>query len=159
MKTKDRSITLYLKAFVAQDYEKCVKIGFELLSTQANHELAQILIISLQRLQRSDDVDFIAPSALLATVKQPWQNMLLKLTLGQIEPSTVISKTKDDKERCQAHYYAGSRYLTLGRLMDAKREFDFSRVIETRCSERFLAEAFSRIFHFESIDDLSRKKS
>jgi hypothetical protein len=132
-----KAIDQALRAFASRNYDECVRQALVLLRTRKTHELLQALLISLQRLGRTDLLEELRASVLKVT--HPWASTLLKLTLGEAEPAEVLGQAEDDVQRCQAHYYTGARLLTLGLAEAASAEFVASMATGARCLECQLA--------------------
>ena len=133
-----------LGSMVHGDYAGCIEHAYKLLEEGAGHEILQVLVISLQRLGRTEELDGIARQALEVTRGRPWFHGLVRLTLGQAEPTEVLEGACDDVQRCQGHYYAAARLATLGRAKEAAAELDACLAIDSPCVERQLARAQRR---------------
>lgn len=133
-----------LAAMVRGDYGECAEHAYNLLEEGAGHEILQVLVISLERLGRTDELEEIARQALKVTRRRPWYHALVRLTLGQVEAAKVLGEAADDTARCQAHYYAAARLATLGRAKEAAAELEACLAIDSPCVERQLAEAQRR---------------
>jgi hypothetical protein len=124
-----------LQAFADRDYASCVEQFPAFLQTAPLGVPAlprQIALISLQRLGRPEAAEhfgrqFQARSEMAARVtllmgdQLAWDGELIKLTVGEVEPAEVLARAADDRQRCQAHYYAGARHLTLASRSTAYR--------------------------------------
>ena len=51
----------------------------------------------------------------------------------------VLAEAENDAQRCQAHYYAGARLLTLGQSEEAAAEFEACLRVKVGCPEYALA--------------------
>lgn len=56
-----------------------------MLKTGANHEIFQVLLISLQRIEQEEEAEQTGEKILAATAQQPWDQPLLRVTLGQAD--------------------------------------------------------------------------
>lgn len=128
-----------LNAFVRHDYDTCVDLSAAEIEQGATLDLLQALVISLQRTGRTESLSSIGPQFLAATAGNPWENGLLRLTLGQTELSGILAFAGSDVQRCQAHYYAGARLLTVGQVDAARAEFGACMALEANCTELDLA--------------------
>jgi hypothetical protein len=113
----------FLDAFANHDYAVCVEQSRSLFAMGSAHEVLQIWLISLQRLGQAELARQLGTQLLDTGFRDPWKNALLKLTLGQLSLAEVLPRARDDKQRCQAHYYAGARLLTNGNLEAAHAAF------------------------------------
>ena len=128
-----------LTAFITRDYDSCARQAWELLTAKPSHEVFQLMLISLQRFDKPDDVQMLAPIALEAAAHLPWYTALLRLTLGEVQLREVLALARNEVDRSQAHYYAGARLLTFGQHDDARAEFDASLATRADCLEFKLA--------------------
>ncbi len=133
-----------LNAFCDRDFEAAADLARQLLDEGAGHEILQVLLVSLQRLNRHDELRRIGPQALSVTASHPWLHTLVRLTLGQIDAGEAIAAASGDTERCQARLYAALRLQTLGQAKEAETELDACLAIESPCVERQVAAAIRR---------------
>lgn len=143
-----------LQAFLSRDYRKCVKTASALLEAGiTRHEVRQLLLLSLQRLGKSERAQELGAGFLRETT-DPWQQTLLQLTLGKVDPANVLAKAKTKVQRCQAGFYIAGNLLTvaetgcLGGVIDPQilRQMTRSGLAESvqlkaDCVENWLAEA------------------
>jgi hypothetical protein len=141
---ENRTFQQCLAAFVQGDYEKAVEGAYQLFEEGAGHEILQILLISLQRLGRSEELGRISPQAVAVTRQHPWFFSLVRLTLGEVPPAEVVAMAADSTQRCQAHYYAAARFTTLAQQAAARVELDACLAVESDCVEHQLAAALRR---------------
>ncbi len=128
-----------IQSFVYGNYAECAQQVMPLLSTGVTPEMVQVLLISLQRRGQNDLVEQLSPQCLTMFPNHPWETALLKLTLGQEEPIRVLDMAQDDRQRCQARFYAGARLLTKGGEEEAGPEFLDCLATQARCLEFQLA--------------------
>ncbi len=140
----DQTFQQCLISFVEHDYEASVGRAYDLLHEGAGHEILQVLLIALARLDRDEELGRIGSQALEVTRSHPWYSALVQLTLGQVEPSEVAGAASDDTQRCQARFYTAMRLETLGEANQAENELDACLALESQCLERQLAEAIRR---------------
>jgi hypothetical protein len=146
-----------MQAFANRDYSLCIKTCPEVL--QANGSLLviiwQIFFISCQRIGMVENAESfgnayiaqreaVAPSFPELETWIAFDCDLVRLTLGRAQLPDILPRAVGDRQRCQAHYYAGARHLTLGDHDRARVEFDLSLATRADCAERRLAEAERR---------------
>lgn len=131
--------------FTRHDYAACVQQCLPLLlrAHYVPHKILQLLLISYQRLGDASAVERFGQEILTMTAGTPFYHRLVKLTLGESDLAQVLEAAHDEKERCQAHYYAGMRLLTLGQEQGARAEFAACLAQPVECLERQLAQAES----------------
>src|SRR5207253_2990550 len=88
---------------------------------------------------------------LASAAGHPWYEALIRLTLGQVEPSELEPLARDAQRRGQLEYYAGARSLSLGRSGEARERFEACLRINADCVETNLAA-------FESIRELNDER-
>jgi CHAT domain-containing protein/tetratricopeptide (TPR) repeat protein len=119
-----------VRKFIEQDYAGCFRRVIELNAAYPTHEGLQLFLISVQRLDgpyRGGEAERLHPFAtglLHLTAGQPWWHSLVRLTLGLASRDEVLSRARDELQRSQAHYYAGARWLTEGRVEEARSAFE-----------------------------------
>ena len=146
-----------MQAFANRDYSLCIKMCPEVL--QANNSLMviiwQIFFISSQRMGMVEIAEnfgnaYVAQREAVAPhfPELAWfiefDCDLVKLTIGRVQLHDILPRAESDRQRCQAHYYAGARHLTLGDRERALAEFDLSLATGAVCAERQLAEVERR---------------
>ncbi|WP_410672101.1 CHAT domain-containing protein [Amycolatopsis sp. cmx-4-68] len=99
----------------------------------------QLFLISLQRLDRTDLLERWDRENFGLYQPYPWEQRLLGLTLGKVGRDSLLPAAKDDRQRCEVHFYAGHRFLTFGDLPRAKAEFARCAGLPVDCAERRLA--------------------
>ena len=153
---KSQSELQCVQAFITNQYSKCIDVGLSILSSGATDVIAQLVLISCQRMGETSKAEQLGADAVLATAALPWTQLLLKLTLGQVKLEDALRHAKDEKQRCAAQFYAGARLMTLGMLSgsllgresisqdylcDACTIFDACLATEAHCEEYLLAKA------------------
>ncbi len=126
-------------AFADHDYDTCVRHAVSFLERGEDPFLAQLLLISLQRLGKTKAVALVGADCTARVLNRPWEHALLKLTLGEVELDEVLEIAADDQQCCQAHYYAGARLLTLGKIEAAQQKLKTCLDYRIQCHERLLA--------------------
>jgi hypothetical protein len=146
-----------VQAFVQRDYPRCVELCGEAMEASPRARVFglpwQLLFISMQRSGVGQAVEPLAAKFLatrepmvghLGTGMNEWfhfENELVRVTLGQKSLADVLPLARIDAQRCQAHFYAGARLLTLGQREEARQEFDACLAVPCDSVERELAEA------------------
>jgi tetratricopeptide (TPR) repeat protein/CHAT domain-containing protein len=138
--SNDQTYQSCLQAFVNRDYPRCAEQALALARTGTDHVLLQVLLISLQRLGRTDLLEQLAPQALATTAREPWCHALVQLTLGERAPQDVLRLAQNESHRCQVLFYSGSRFLTLGQVEAAHDAFEACLQINVSCVEYQLAQ-------------------
>ncbi len=139
----DQEFDQCVQLFFSRDYEGCVQRVIPMLETGVGHELLQMLLISLQRLDQTEAVEELGPRILAATEGEPWIQRLVKLTLGQGNPEQLrdqLGSEKNEEQCCQAAYYWGARLLTDGETGDADKAFTACLEGTATCVEKHLAQ-------------------
>lgn len=132
-------------AFINRDYGECLGLAFMMIADgdEAMPALVQVITqlvtICSQRMGGREITQVFGAGGIALTLKDPWQHSLLKLTLGQADPSDVRTKAKNDHQRCQADYYVGCRLLTMGNEDGARRAFELCVQGPVDCWERLMA--------------------
>lgn len=85
--------------------------------------MIQAILISAQRLGRKPLLKSIVPQ-LFSTMRDPWERSLIALTLGLQTSDAVLMAADDSAKAAQAYYYSGCRLLTLGKVGEARGEFE-----------------------------------
>ncbi len=127
--------------FINRDYDSCAQQAMALLTAGTSLEVLQLLMISLQRLGRTDSVEQLGSQLLAATSEHPWVHELLQLTLDQTNPDQLLAQAQTEEQRCQVLYYLGARCLTMGLDREARKAFSACLALDTQCLERQLAQA------------------
>src|SRR5262249_19458247 len=91
-------------------------------------------------LGRADLLKQFGPEVLEATAGHPWEQTLLRLTLGRVRAKEGLAQAADSAERCQVLYYAGARLLTLGEGGQARQILGQCVAESAECLERRLAQ-------------------
>jgi tetratricopeptide (TPR) repeat protein len=111
------------KSFLRNDHATTLRLARELgamlqadreLSMLIGHQVMQIGTITLQRQGKTKALEMSVPSILALLRDRPWEKLLFQLTVGAVEADEVLDRASDATERSQAHFYIGTRYLTLG---------------------------------------------
>jgi len=147
-----------LDSFMDSDYEGCVgTVCASAGAASLRSDLAQLMLISLQRLGRGEEADRLGSQMLEAAGEHPWFQRLVQLTLGEAEPAEVLAEAETDAQRCQAHYYAGARLLTLGRVQEAAAEFAACLRVKVGCPEYAMA-SVEKLYPLEGPATPGRKR-
>ncbi len=130
--------------FVEGQHGSCGRTALMLLAGDATHEAFQMLLIDLQR-QPPGPADGMSTlmTSMTQVVADPWCRALLALTTGQADERQVWGLAQDDRQRCEALYYAGQRRLTAGDAAAARERFDACLSIQVNCFERRMAQLVS----------------
>jgi len=129
------------EAFIDRDYGVCVRCGVLALQTGSGAPIALmtpialVTLISLQRLDQTDKALRLAAQLRPALTADPWAATLVQLTLGEVELPEVLSNADNDQRLYQAHFYAGARFNTLGRIEEARASFAKCASIPADCLE------------------------
>src|SRR5690349_12207905 len=102
-----------IKAFSERDYESCINIVAEIFPRTTSLNL-QLLLISLQRVGRNDDLENIANENVPKLRGYPWFHALALLTLGMKDPAEVENIVTTSEQKTEFHWVLGNLYLTLG---------------------------------------------
>src|SRR5262249_32463980 len=127
-----------LQAFADRDYAACFDKARLLIAKPAPPVLWQVLLISLQRLGRTDLIEQVGPG-LVEAAGDPWQQTLLRVALGQVDPAVAVAQAGDEGQRCQALYYKGARLLTRGDSDAAREALAACVATNVQCEEWLLA--------------------
>jgi len=95
----------------------------------------QLMLISFQRLGYWKGVEDFAAKLQHPLGLDPWHHSLIELTIGQRSLPEVLESASDATRHCQAHYYAGARFLTEGCKAEAEREFHAALSCGGECFE------------------------
>ena len=135
-----------IRSFVSQQYNNSYREAIRLNAQSPTHEVLQIFLISAQFLtgpyrgNPSERLHAMATPFLRVTEDEPWWHALLQLTLGQTDVAHVLPAAETDERRCQAHFYAGMRFLVEGQAEIARAEFNDCLAIESDAFEHRVAE-------------------
>jgi len=113
-----------VKAFAARDYQKCAALGQELVTGGPPPIILQLLLISLQRLNKGADAGVIGALFVSMLPSGNWDGQVIGITLGTAAAGDVLAGARTPQQRCQAHFFGGARALTEGRLDEARELFD-----------------------------------
>ena len=141
MDTNDLSqrIIEIAEAYNEHDYDKSAELSRELVKKVPNLTAVQILLISLQRLGRTEEVNQVAPQLIAALSDSSWSMGLLELTLGQTSAEEILTAAETVVHECQARYYAGERLATLDEYDAARAEFEVVAKSGVPCNQVMLA--------------------
>src|SRR4051794_29352988 len=131
---------LCLRAFAQHDYVECARQAGLALAKWPSHEITQLLLISLQRTGQDRLADQLGARALAEAARYPWEQALLKLTLGRVASDIILGQAKTPSQRCQALFYSGARLLTEGKVEAARKALAGCMAFNVKCAERGLAE-------------------
>jgi CHAT domain-containing protein/tetratricopeptide (TPR) repeat protein len=140
-----------VQAFLDRDHNRYAQLMMTALKEEVfgqfpQAEKVQLLLlwlISLQRLDQGEQAAQLGVWCLGLTVADPWSNALFRLSLGQTPLSEVLALAENDGQRCQAHYYAGARLVTEGRVEAAREAFAACVATGVACLESYLARGVS----------------
>jgi CHAT domain-containing protein/tetratricopeptide (TPR) repeat protein len=138
--SRDEAFEQCAEAFVAGDYDRCVGHLWPLVQDDTTLHTLQLFLICLQRLGRDELLDQAGPQSLEIAAAHSWEQALLRLTLGQVEPTEVLEQATDAVRRCQAWYYTGARLLTRFEVEQAQHVLAECAVQECPCLECLLAQ-------------------
>lgn len=110
-----------LTAFIDQRYEDCVELGLFLKDHVYNVDLYHVILNSLDRLGKSHSKAPLAVEFKTILQQLPYEYSLLLLSEGEAQIASVAPEAADEVQYCRAHYYAGSRLVTLGKYPEAAR--------------------------------------
>ncbi len=137
--SRDETFSRCIAAFAAGDYEDSVELAWSLVEDEATLHTLQLLFIALQRLGREKELEEIGTRVLDAMDSRPWEQALLRLTLGQVHPKDVLNHAADNRQVCQVTYYAGARLLTYSTPDRARYGLEQCVASGCDCLERQLA--------------------
>jgi len=129
-----------LDAYVHEEHVDCAREGLALEPWFTLPVALQAVVISLQRLSRTDDLRQYVPKAMQSVSGIPYLKTQLQLTLGEVSLEEVLEGPWNAEQLCQFHYYAGARLLTLVRIEEALEQFRKCLAFDVECTERRLAE-------------------
>jgi hypothetical protein len=130
----------YFRAYVNEEYRACVLQAYSSLSGAYTLQILQVFLNSMLRLGLTHELSQIGPAILHASRNYPWQNLLLKLTLRQVDLPEALRDAGNASRRCQVHYYAGALSRSLGNLDAAREQLDLCADLDARsCLEWRLA--------------------
>lgn len=134
-----------VRSFAEEAYEDCASIGLSLLDYIYNVDFYHVLFNSLERLERKQEAHNVAIQGLNTFERVPWEQSLFKLSIGRTQLEDVAQIAADALQLSRAHYYAGSRLLTLGDVDAAVGILEACLYIagnaQVDCLERQLAKA------------------
>jgi len=136
-------LEICLKAFARGDYSECANHAQGVMRSEGSLQIVQLLLISLQRLGRADELALVSSEILRATVTYSLDHSLIRLTLGHIELDEVLGMSPDAEHGCRAYYYAGARAITCGHPETAIEHFKKCVSLDVSCIESALAETAS----------------
>ena len=124
-----------------REYADCAEQVMALLSHEhgTTHTLMQLAIISFQRIGYVAGIEAFASLALDITARDLWHRILLELTLGRKSLPEVLSVADSPRQRCQAHFYAGTKFATEGQTSHSREQFTRAAQWDSSCVERELA--------------------
>src|SRR5512146_899524 len=122
-----------VEAFDGGDYRECARQARKLFSAGRDYAFGQLLLISLQRLGETDEASRVGSELLQATAGDHWEQMLVRLSLGELSLDNAIAEAQTADHKCQAFYYVGARDFTQGRIDEAQAHFDDSLLVQSDC--------------------------
>jgi CHAT domain-containing protein/tetratricopeptide (TPR) repeat protein len=141
-----RTIRALVDEFIQQNYSMCFRHAIRLNAVSPSLEVLQLFFLSLQWLDgpyrgvESDTLHRLVEPVLRLTTEHDWANTLLRLGLGQIDVDSTLAKANSLAQRCQAHFYAGWRFLIEGRTIEAHSQLGRCLEVEVDILERRIAE-------------------
>jgi len=111
------------EAFIDRDYAACAKVGGRDFAYLRNSTALLLTLIALQRLHRESDAAMLATKIEQDYASNAWLQVLLRLVTGKIQGPQALQSARNEEERYQAHFYAGARLNTLGKVRAAREEF------------------------------------
>ncbi len=110
-----------LETYLSDDFAGYVNSVQQRLKQKPDNIYLYLFVISLQRLDRVDILAELIPHLLAVPDRQAAS--IVHLLAGTMTREQVLAAAATPHWRCQAHYYAASRFMTLGRLEDAQEAF------------------------------------
>src|SRR5579871_5636301 len=138
--SRDEAFRQCIEAFAVGNYEASVQLAWALVREGPTLHTLQLLLIGLQRLGREEELKDLGSQALDVTSEYPWDQSLLRVTLGKSDPQEVLEQAADGEQRCQVMFYAGARMQSLGEIEQAKRILAACVEQENDCLEHMLAQ-------------------
>src|SRR5262249_17228351 len=134
-----------LQAFVSRDYASCVSHCRALLLSGRLRffVVLPVMLISLEQLGETAALEAQELEILRLTAHIPYYQALVKLAIGKQTLPEVLALARYADQSCQAHYYAGARFLTLGDVAEAQAALTACLAIQVECPEWHLARAQS----------------
>ena len=132
------------------DYARCASLIAE---GRVGILQMHLMLISLHRLRSDDLVSAFGQKSLELVADNPWQTVLMKLTLGQATLHDALAIAATDHERVQAYFYCGTKQLSEGDILAGYKTLDLCLNYEISCPESWLAE-IQKDWELETIDDL-----
>lgn len=132
----EKIVVEVLKAFRDGAYVACAESATKMLGGPVSHEVVQALLISLQR--QGETTNDIGERFVLGLASRPWQQMLMRVTLGEIEGDAAVEAAQGEDARCQAYFYHGTRLATIGEIARAREALDRCLAISSQCIERLV---------------------
>ncbi len=128
-----------LEAFCGRDYPQAASLAQSLVDRHPIHGLIQVLGVSLMRTGEAIGARVVVP-LLAEQMTDPWEQRLVRLTVGLEDPQQTLTAAVDQRARCQTHCYSGIRLASEGRVEAARREFDASVAEGVDCFESRLSQ-------------------
>jgi WD40 repeat protein/tetratricopeptide (TPR) repeat protein len=136
----DRDTGCFL-AFLRGEYAAC-----ELLARAAIQEgrvqlwTPHLLVVSVRRQDRYDEAVEIGGQLADKLKKQPWAQLMLKLSIGKADLADALAQAASEEQRCQASYYGGAFLLAEGKVAQARDTWTECRRSQALIDEKTLAE-------------------
>src|SRR5579872_1665581 len=112
-----------IDAFARRDYRACAEAVQAVLSTEVSLAAVQLLLISLQRCGAEDPA--AVGRALLPRLTDPWERDLVRLTIGEINPSELVAAVDGGEVR------TGKWSLPFAK--DRRQDAQGRRLLQYRC--------------------------
>jgi CHAT domain-containing protein/tetratricopeptide (TPR) repeat protein len=141
----EQGLPRYIVAYLNQDYAAASEQALDLLRSQSSLMHLQLLLISLQRLGEKEKVARLGTKALAEAEGHPWDQTLLRLTLGQLDPSEVLQQASTNEQRCQGIYYASALAETAGEMQVAEHLRMLCCQLGANCYELRLAQSETKV--------------
>lgn len=126
---------------VTNQYDVSFKRAAALLPFAIDDTVLAMLLISLQEFMDTDGFDNLTTAALAATKHYPTYHELVRVAVGAATANDAVALAQNERQRCQAYYYAAVHLATHGEQLKAKEEFDRCLAIGCDCLELTLAKA------------------
>ncbi|MBI3610875.1 MAG: tetratricopeptide repeat protein [Nitrospirae bacterium] len=124
-----------MRAFSEGGVEHCIRRTLSLVSVIESDSALGILLATLQAYLKADRSKALAEEALEATAHHPAHHALVKVALGHLDAKAALALTQTNRQRCQAHFFAGVHLESVGQSAAAGREYDECIAIGVDCAD------------------------
>lgn len=122
---EDQNVKSYMDPFVVGDFKKCSTACEDMLCKGvASLHMLQFLLISLRFMRRHEDLKKHGDNALKITSEMPWDNALIRLTLGMVTLDGALETADNNDKKSQAYFYAGYRMLSQKKVKECLEYFE-----------------------------------